>query len=56
MLSIATRSLKSTGFKPAVRCLAAVRTKVTLPELPYEYDVSSLYTRLWSIILIALRV
>ncbi|CDS07319.1 hypothetical protein LRAMOSA01268 [Lichtheimia ramosa] len=43
MLSIATRSLKSTGFKPAVRCLAAVRTKVTLPELPYEYDALEPY-------------
>lgn len=42
MLSIAARSFKSAGFKPVVGSLTAVRTKVTLPELPYEYGVSIL--------------
>ena len=38
MLSLAARSVKTHGFK-AVRPLTAVRTKVTLPDLPYGYDV-----------------
>lgn len=40
MLSIAARSIKSTTLKSSLRPLTAVRTKVTLPDLPYEYDVS----------------
>lgn len=39
MLSIAARSLKSSTVKPAIRSLTAIRTKVTLPDLPYDYDV-----------------
>lgn len=40
MLSIAARSIKSTSIKSTLRPLTSIRTKVTLPELPYEYDVS----------------
>ncbi|RCH92515.1 Superoxide dismutase [Mn], mitochondrial [Rhizopus stolonifer] len=42
MLSIAARSIKSTGLK-SVRPLTSIRTKVTLPELPYEYDALEPY-------------
>ncbi|KAG0180148.1 Superoxide dismutase [Mn], mitochondrial [Apophysomyces sp. BC1034] len=39
MISLATRSLRTTStFKPVFRSLTAVRTKVTLPDLPYSYD------------------
>lgn len=40
MLSIAARTLKSSNYKPIVGSLTAIRTKVTLPDLPYGYDVS----------------
>ncbi|ORY90439.1 Manganese/iron superoxide dismutase [Syncephalastrum racemosum] len=43
MLSIAARSFKSTGFKPVLGSLTAVRTKVTLPDLPYEYGALEPY-------------
>lgn len=39
MLSIAARSIKTSAVKSTLRPLTAIRTKVTLPELPYEYDV-----------------
>ncbi|CAO3656531.1 unnamed protein product [Mucor hiemalis] len=38
MLSIAARSIKTSAVKSTLRPLTAIRTKVTLPELPYEYD------------------
>lgn len=40
MLSIAARSIKSSSIKSTLRPLTAIRTKVTLPDLPYGYDVS----------------
>lgn len=40
MLSIAARSIKTTSIKSTLRPLTAIRTKVTLPDLPYGYDVS----------------
>lgn len=43
MLSIAARSIKSSTIKSTLRPLTLVRTKVTLPELPYEYDVKLIY-------------
>ncbi|KAL1930458.1 hypothetical protein VTP01DRAFT_10620 [Rhizomucor pusillus] len=43
MLSIAARSLKSSTVKPAIRSLTAIRTKVTLPDLPYDYDALEPY-------------
>ncbi|KAI9278784.1 Manganese/iron superoxide dismutase [Phascolomyces articulosus] len=43
MLSLAARSVKSNQFKSAARCLTAVRTKVTLPDLPYGYDALEPY-------------
>lgn len=43
MLSIAARSIKSSTIKSTLRPLTSVRTKVTLPELPYEYDVKLIY-------------
>ena len=39
MLSTAARSLKTSAVKSTLRPLTAIRTKVTLPELPYEYNV-----------------
>lgn len=39
MLSIAARSIKSSTIKSTLGPLTSIRTKVTLPELPYEYDV-----------------
>lgn len=39
MLSIAARSIKSAGIKSNLGSLTAIRTKVTLPDLPYGYDV-----------------
>lgn len=39
MLSIAARSIKTSAVKQSLGSLTAVRTKVTLPELPYGYDV-----------------
>jgi Fe-Mn family superoxide dismutase len=39
MLSIAARTIRSSAIKSTLRPLTSVRTKVTLPELPYEYDV-----------------
>jgi Fe-Mn family superoxide dismutase len=43
MLSIAARSIKSSAIKTSLRPLTAARSKVTLPELPYDYDVSERY-------------
>ncbi|KAI7859573.1 Manganese/iron superoxide dismutase [Circinella umbellata] len=43
MLSLAARSIKSSNFKSSARCLTAVRTKVTLPDLPYGYDALEPY-------------
>ncbi|CAO3695215.1 unnamed protein product [Umbelopsis ramanniana] len=42
MLSIAARSIRSSGFK-TVAPLTAIRTKVTLPDLPYEYKALEPY-------------
>ncbi|CAO3600459.1 unnamed protein product [Absidia cylindrospora] len=38
MLSIASRALKTTSFKPVLGSLSVIRTKVTLPDLPYAYN------------------
>ncbi|KAF7730417.1 Superoxide dismutase [Mn], mitochondrial [Apophysomyces ossiformis] len=39
MLSFTTRTVRTASvIKPALRSLTAVRTKVTLPDLPYSYD------------------
>ncbi|CAO3612714.1 unnamed protein product [Mucor fragilis] len=43
MLSIAARSIKSTSIKSTLRPLTAIRTKVTLPDLPYGYDALEPY-------------
>ncbi|KAI8977220.1 Manganese/iron superoxide dismutase [Mycotypha africana] len=44
MLSLAARSIKSSAFKTAsLRPLTAIRTKVTLPDLPYKYDALEPY-------------
>ncbi|CAO3679906.1 unnamed protein product [Umbelopsis vinacea] len=42
MLSIAARSIRSSGFK-SVAPLTAIRTKVSLPDLPYEYKALEPY-------------
>ncbi|KAL0081449.1 Manganese/iron superoxide dismutase [Phycomyces blakesleeanus] len=42
MLSIAARSIKTSSVK-TLRPLTAVRTKVTLPELPYAYEALEPY-------------
>ncbi|GAB5593524.1 Superoxide dismutase [Mn] [Umbelopsis nana] len=42
MLSIAARSIRSSGFK-TVAPLTAIRTKVSLPDLPYEYKALEPY-------------
>lgn len=40
MLSVATKSFKHAALKTtAYRSLVAVRSKATLPQLPYGYDV-----------------
>lgn len=38
MLSLAARSLKASPIKAVARPLSIIRTKVTLPDLPYDYD------------------
>ncbi|KAG2215804.1 hypothetical protein INT46_007427 [Mucor plumbeus] len=43
MLSIAARSIKTTSIKSTLRPLTAIRTKVTLPDLPYGYDALEPY-------------
>ncbi|KAI9300550.1 Manganese/iron superoxide dismutase [Cunninghamella echinulata] len=43
MLSIAARSIKTSSFKPVLGSLTAIRTKVTLPDLPYEYNALEPY-------------
>ncbi|KAI9313952.1 Manganese/iron superoxide dismutase [Dichotomocladium elegans] len=43
MFSIAARTVKSSAFKPTLRNLTAVRTKVTLPALPYAYNALEPY-------------
>ncbi|KAI9025218.1 Manganese/iron superoxide dismutase [Phycomyces nitens] len=42
MLSIAARSIKASSAK-TLRPLTAIRTKVTLPELPYAYEALEPY-------------
>lgn len=42
MLSIAARTLKTNTIKRVATPLTTVRTKVTLPDLPYEYNVSQI--------------
>lgn len=46
MLSIAARSIKTTSVKSVLGPLTSIRTKVTLPELPYEYNVSFFFKQL----------
>ncbi|CAM0136849.1 unnamed protein product [Umbelopsis sp. WA50703] len=43
MLSIAARSIRSSGFKSVAAPLTAVRTKVSLPDLPYGYQALEPY-------------
>ncbi|KAI7905894.1 Manganese/iron superoxide dismutase [Cokeromyces recurvatus] len=44
MLSTVTRStIKSSAFKSSLRPLTSIRTKVTLPDLPYDYDALEPY-------------
>ncbi|KAI8072812.1 Manganese/iron superoxide dismutase [Gongronella butleri] len=43
MLSIASRALKTSTFKPVLGSVSAIRTKVTLPDLPYSYDALEPY-------------
>ncbi|KAI8372696.1 Manganese/iron superoxide dismutase [Radiomyces spectabilis] len=38
MLAITSRALKTSAAVKSFRPLTAIRTKVTLPDLPYEYD------------------